>query len=269
MHPLSLELLKLIEQARYKGLGNETIRVKIKEVLQDYLLHAIYTSNNFNRLIFIGGTALRKLYGLQRMSEDIDLQSSSEIDLNSLGECILKYFRQIRYENVDFSVQKSAHIHRLTIKFAILFDLKFTRNKSEKLFIKIELEKEKNPGRPEITLYSKNSLDIPIKHFSLETMMAGKIKACLNRVWEKGKTGIKVKGRDYFDLIWYMEKNIRPDMKDLSAVFAQLDQKIEKIKPADLLIDLRPYVEDLNYLTSWCKNFHQLYQKYRVNYGGN
>lgn len=266
MHPINLELLKLIEQSRYKGLGNEAIRVKIKEVLQDYILQAIYTSNNFNSLIFIGGTALRKLYGLNRMSEDIDLQSGSDIDLGSLGECILKYFREIRYENIDFSVQKSENINRLTIKFAILFDLKFTQNKSEKLFIKIEISKEKNLSKPEITLYSKNSLDIPIKHFRLETMMAGKIKACLNRVWEKGNTGIKVKGRDYFDLIWYMEKNIRPDMKNLNSVFKKLDQKINKIKPADLLIDLRPYVEDLNYITSWCKNFHQLYKKYRANY---
>jgi hypothetical protein len=47
-------------------------------------------------------------------------------------------------------------------------------------------------------------------HFSLETMMAGKIIACLERNFQRGRDGAFIKGRDFYDLLWSMQKGIQP-----------------------------------------------------------
>ena len=45
---------------------------KIKDYLQDILLFAIYDYSGSNALVFKGGTALHKVYGLDRYSDDLD-----------------------------------------------------------------------------------------------------------------------------------------------------------------------------------------------------
>jgi hypothetical protein len=47
-------------------------------------------------------------------------------------------------------------------------------------------------------------------HFSLETMMAGKMIACLERSFQVGKTVIAIKGRDFYDLLWFMQQISNP-----------------------------------------------------------
>jgi hypothetical protein len=42
-----------------------------------------------------------------------------------------------------------------------------------------------------------NGRSLVAAHFSLETMMAGKILACLERNFERGCSGAQIKGRDF------------------------------------------------------------------------
>ncbi|MGA7607707.1 MAG: nucleotidyl transferase AbiEii/AbiGii toxin family protein, partial [Anaerolineales bacterium] len=53
-------------------------------------------------------------------------------------------------------------------------------------------------------------------HFSLETMMASKVIACLERNFQRGKEDAFIKGRDYFDLLWFMQKGVHPLEEKLS-----------------------------------------------------
>ena len=48
------------------------VRSALKEVLQDYVLNFVYNNKTYKDLIFTGGTCLRKVYGLPRLSEDLD-----------------------------------------------------------------------------------------------------------------------------------------------------------------------------------------------------
>lgn len=114
-----------------------------------------------------------------------------------------------------------------------------------------------------------------VKHYPLDVLMSGKISAALDRVYEKGKTGITVKGRDYYDLVWYMQKQVLPNeqkLLDVNAgysldnVFDLLDSKVNKIKSADLYLDLEPYFEEKQFIKDWCDNFHDLYFRYRKTY---
>jgi len=274
MHPIISQLNRMVENAKLSGIGEEIIRVMIKETLQDYVLQAIYASDH-KHLIFIGGTALRKLYQLPRMSEDLDFTSLVQVDLPNLRHTIHHHFSQIRFEPVTSSIQQSDNVHRLIVKFAVLHDIGLSPLKDENVHVKVELTVDPTKFPTKITMYNGSNLFIPMRHYPLETMMAGKIAACLNRVWEKGDTGIRVKGRDYYDLIWYMEKGIRPTSEKLidfnpdytkEAVFPLLDEKVKLIKSSDLLADLKPYLTDISATTMWCKKFHELYRKYRINY---
>jgi hypothetical protein len=114
-----------------------------------------------------------------------------------------------------------------------------------------------------------------IKHYDLPTLMSCKIVACLKRSYAKGKTGIEVKGRDYYDLIWFMQKNVIPDRNKIEdsldkveqgQYWSLLDERVAKIKTGDLLFDLEPLFVDKNYIRDWCQNFHQFYENFRGNY---
>jgi hypothetical protein len=155
-----------------------------------------------------------------------------------------------------------------------LNDIGLSPNIESKLHVKVETTVAQIYP---VEIFSKNMANTPvvIKSYPLPTQMANKILACLNRIFEVGDTGIKVKGRDYYDLIWYMEKGIKPNEKvfldanpeyTTGKVFDLLDKKISGIKSSDLLIDLRNFFEDINAITIWCNHFHELYAKYRQDY---
>jgi len=275
MHQIlnSLNLIKnsLIE----RNVSNEYIRVALKEELQNYILSVIYNSEKIDSLIFIGGTCLRKLWNLNRLSEDLDFENPEGLSLETIGEEIAEYFRKIKFDKVDYAIQSGASIYRLTVRFQVLHDLELSPNESEKLHVKVELSDSPNRFRVIQTTFSHDNLSMVIKHHDLETMMAGKIGACLQRIWEKGDTGIKVKGRDYYDLIWYMQKGINPNIdklkaenigNDLKTVFSQLDEKVALIKSSDLYSDLKSFFESDKFIRDWCEHFHEFYERYRKNY---
>lgn len=97
-------------------------------------------------------------------------------------------------------------------------------------------------------------------HFSLKTMMAGKMITCLERNFQRSKQGAFIKGRDYYDLLWFMQKGIQPLEEKLagdggksytiqSAMLAQREQ-IAGISSADLALDLLPMFESRAFIES-------------------
>lgn len=275
MHQLLSSLEQIKSSLETKGASREYIRVAIKEELQNYVLAAIYESKESDSLIFIGGTCLRKLYGLNRLSEDLDFEDPENLDFNQLGKIITEYFAKIQFSKLDYAIQKNGQVSRLTLRFSILYDLGLSIMESEKLHIKVETT-ARDIVLPVIkTPFAHDNLAMFIKHYDLETMMAGKINACLHRVWQKGATSITVKGRDYYDLIWYMQKQIRPNLekisleeptKTITAVFTELDAKVTQIKPNDLYADLKNFFESDKFIKDWCDEFPVLYHRYRSAY---
>ena len=152
-----------------------------------------------------------------------------------------------------------------------MYKLNLAEIENEKLHVKVEInENTLNDFNTEVTPYTKDIYNMVIKHYTLETLMAGKMLACINRVYRKGDTGVSIKGRDFYDLVWYMQKEITPNeyvFKDFGKskddIFKELDDIVLKIKTKDLLIDLEPLFESNIYIKEWCNNFHDLYNKYR------
>ena len=106
--------------------------------------------------------------------------------------------------------------------------------------------------------------------------MAGKITAVLKRSFFKGKGDkITFKGRDYYDLIWYLQKDVKPNMvyiKDLNKIssfkklFQELDKKIKAINLTYLKQDIENLFESKSFVEDFVKNFKNIYARYKKQY---
>ena len=273
MHPIIHKLSLITTDLKNRGLSESVIRLGLKEYLQDIILFAIYNDQDLKNLIFYGGTCLRKLYQLNRFSEDLDFESSKPIDLKLAAAKVIHHFKEDKFSGVSVSVQKSKDTSRGIFKFPILNTLGLSPLEEERLHVKVEIN-DQPTGKysTELVPYVKDHYSMLIKHYDLPTLMAGKMVACLTRVFEKGKTGVEIKGRDYYDLVWYLQRQITPNIKKLKdadkkytlkKVWELLDQKAELISNRDLLVDLEPLFDNQVFVRDWCNNFHQIYKRLR------
>ena len=258
-------------------LPNEIRRVMLKEYLQAQTLDFLYNHPDYRRLNFYGGTCLHMVYGLNRLSEDIDLDNSIGMDLGGLENDLLAYYRSnIGYAEVTANTQTGEWgVRRTTLKFPILFALGLTSHASEALHLKVEVSQHKQISIVRRTPVLMHGRSFVAAHFSLETMMAGKMLACLERHFQKGQ-GAGFKGRDYYDLLWFMQQKILPLEEKLArdgrqpytvrSAMELLGEKIAKMKPADLEADLLPLFEQRSFIKAWLEGFKENFNEYVRNY---
>jgi predicted nucleotidyltransferase component of viral defense system len=253
-------------------LAPETKRIILKEVLQAYVLDFLYNQTSYRRLNFYGGTCLHVVYGLNRLSEDLDFDNQADLELNRLANDFVEYFRKsFGYGEVSAKAQRGeGGILRITLKFPVLNTLGLSPHPSEALHLKVEVSQHEQVAVIQHTPVFVYGRSLVAAHFSLETMMAGKMLACLERNFERGRGGAQIKGRDFYDLLWFMQQRIQPLKEKLtrdgqqpytveSAMLA-LQEKVAHIKPNDLAIDLLPMFESRQYIEAWLDAFHENFQ---------
>jgi predicted nucleotidyltransferase component of viral defense system len=258
-------------------LANETKRVILKEFLHAYTLDFLYNHTVYRKLNFYGGTCLHVIYGLNRLSEDIDLDNSSGIDLNNLESDLLTFYRSnIGYTDVTAKTQIGEWgVRRTTLKFPILFPLGVTSHTNEPLHMKVEVSQHKQISilrKTPVLVYGRSFVAV---HFSLETMMAGKMLACLERSFQKGE-GATIKGRDFYDLLWFMQQKIHPLEEKLAkdgrqsytvqSAMQTVGDKIANLKISDLAEDLLPLFEQRVFIDAWLEGFKENFREYVKNY---
>jgi predicted nucleotidyltransferase component of viral defense system len=241
-------------------------------------LDFIYNHPRYRKLNFYGGTCLHVVYGMNRLSEDNDLDNSSGVELSDLESDLLTYFHTaVGYSEVTAKTQVGAGgIRRTTLKFPILFALGLTSHSNEPLHLKVEISPHQQVAvirKTPVLVYGRSFV---IAHFSLETMMAGKMLACLDRNFQRGSGGAAIKGRDFYDLLWFMQKNIQPLEEKLAKDGAQpykvqsamqaLSKKIIGIKTTDLAVDLLPLFEQRTFIEAWLEGFKENFADYVKNY---
>jgi predicted nucleotidyltransferase component of viral defense system len=270
MHTLIKSLQNIVKEGKEKDYEESKIRIILKEYLQDIILYALYNNSQTSKLIFYGGSSLRKIYGLDRFSEDLDFENPKGIELATISNVIKKYFDEIDLQTVECKTQESNNIMRVIVKFPIVKELGMSGYESEKLHVKVEVNNHLTGSYPtELTSKMLRNYSVVMRHYDLSTLFACKIIVCLDREYIKGKKNIYVKGRDFYDLVWFMnntkvlpnEKKLLDVNKDYSVenVFNLLDEKVKKINPSDLFEDLQYLIEDGEYVKKWCDNFHQIY----------
>jgi len=244
-----LELLK--EQLKNKPRKFEEAR----EFLQLLILKIIDEKGFFQHMAFVGGTALRILYDLKRFSEDLDFSLTSDQKTFSFSELISTLKRELELQNFKFTVthKENKAVASAFFKFdQLLFDLKLSPHKDEKLSIKIEIDQNPPKGFQSTLTFLNKIFLINIHQYDLPSLFAGKLHAILFRKYTKG--------RDFYDFIWFMSRKIEPNYTLLSNAILQTEHKktnldkkalsellydrIEKIDFKKIKLDIAPFLAD-------------------------
>lgn len=268
MEEFKIILEKLINESKSKNLIFK--KNLLKEYFQIITLDYIYSTKKWNNLILFGGASLSHCYGLPRLSEDLDFVSlKKDFEFEKLAIDLKNY-----YDNKGFEIKTKVQKFRIYLKFPILRELKLAkRDESNLLFLKIEIDTNfdfcKGFKIEYIPIFKFNK-PILIKTFDLETLFFTKLRAIILRKWEKttkdGKIIAKVKGRDYFDLIWYLERGIKPNLNCLGIKEIQnlddLKRKLfdiaKTIDVKSIKNDLEPLIDDVNYVNNLSKNIKDI-----------
>ena len=212
-----------------------------RESLQILILKIIYDCGFFRDLSFVGGTALRILYDLRRFSEDLDfsLTQKKVFDFTEFSQSLQRRLRQYGLI-VEVKEKTEANVKNLIIRFPeILYSLGLSPLKGQKTLIKVEVDINPPSGwRNEISLVNKIWL-FSVTHFDLASLFATKIHACFFRKY--------VKGRDFYDLIWYFSKKVIPNFELLNNGIIQTEGKNLNLGKENFKDFLREQIEKIDF----------------------
>lgn len=274
------EMRSLVNKPGVQNKSSLYIRSLLKEFLQIYVLNFIYLNQKYNKIfVFTGGTCLRHCFGLNRLSEDLDFDLKKPINVTELKNSIETYFKtEFMYEDLLTSVLQKDR--QLLLKFPVLRDLGLAiQSESDLLYVKIDL----SPMASDIfgentTLKSINNFNYLVTHYDLPSLMANKIVTVLTRQRFLGKENTKViKGRDYFDLLWFLNKNTIPNMarvndllKSSYSIPGLLNLLDGKVKMATTISkqyfkqDLIPFVDNPLILDGYLESFETNYNQSKM-----
>lgn len=273
------ELERIVREENAKGSSNPYIRSALKEYLQVYVLYFIYTSAAYSKnLIFTGGTCLRHFYGLDRLSEDVDFDFVEDVGPDELRKGLETFFvSRYKYERLGAAVKQKGQ--QILLKFPVLKELGLTTgNESDLLYVKIDLSP--TPSHTHSVIVTSGSLygfNYAARHYDLPDLMAGKLHAILTRRHLKGKENrVTVKGRDFYDLLWFMKKGVKPSIARLSEMLGKeiapgelgnmLDARVHVFIQrhlADFKVDMGPLISNKDFIPMYVDNYLAEYERLR------
>lgn len=254
----------------------------LKEIIQEIALLGLWRAKFFDHTAFYGGTALRILYGLDRFSEDIDFSllhpkkdfklasylKAVEMELEAMGFDVSIEERKKGVETAVESAFIKAETRKHLIKIQVPDVVSNHVPKNSVMNIKLEIDTDP-PGSFE-TEVKTLLLPIPfsVKVFQQPDLFAGKIHALLMRQWKT-----RVKGRDYYDFVWYIARNVPVRLKHLEARLRQsggwtskktltretlgelLKKKFANLDVAAAKRDVEPFLKDRAATALWSRAF--------------
>jgi hypothetical protein len=146
-----------------------------------------------------GGTALRFLFASARYSEDLHFaleQARSQYDFRAFLRAIQSAFTAEGY-TLDLKVSDQRAVHSAFVRFRGLpNELDLSPHRDEVLAIKIEVDTDPPAGAGLATTVIRRHVPLQIHHHDQASLLAGKLHAVLQRPY--------LKGRDLYDLLWYL-----------------------------------------------------------------
>eukprot|EP01022_Parablepharisma_sp_SALTPOND_P009881 TRINITY_DN14081_c0_g2_i3.p1 TRINITY_DN14081_c0_g2~~TRINITY_DN14081_c0_g2_i3.p1 ORF type:complete len:297 (-),score=23.97 TRINITY_DN14081_c0_g2_i3:677-1567(-) len=236
--------------------NDQARRSVVREYIQARILQCLQEKGAFVNWAFLGGTALRFLYGIPRYSEDLDfsvVDPDADSGFRSFLQSIQKRFLGEGYDvNVkvsDRKVVKSAFV-RLP---GLLYDLQLSPRRQETLSVKLELDSNPPAGAVTETTLIRRYLTLNLSHYDKASLLAGKLHAILSRPYTKG--------RDIYDLVWFLSDPTwpLPNWRLLNAALKQTDwqggiishsnwlrmlsEKLRSLDWSSVRQDVRPFLE--------------------------
>jgi len=238
----------------------------VREYLQARVLLAMQRAGAMTALTFQGGTCLRFLHSLPRYSEDLDFALEGSREAYDLP----KYLKAVRADfgaesyRVELRIREHRAVHAAMARFpGLLHELGLSPHRSEALAIGIEVDTRPPDGADcEISLVRRH-VTLRLFHHDRASLLAGKLHAVLQRGYAKG--------RDLYDLIWYLTDPDwpAPNLSLLNAALRQTgwtgaeltarswtEPVVERLEALDwerATADVRPFLEeqgDIDLITS-------------------
>ncbi|MCQ2409307.1 MAG: nucleotidyl transferase AbiEii/AbiGii toxin family protein [Clostridia bacterium] len=223
--------------AKYKPENNTDKENAIKEIVQEIILSGLSKGDFFKRAAFYGGTCLRIFHNLDRFSEDLDFALTDNEDFD-----FTEYFPFIENELKTYgigmeisnkmkdeeSAVKSAFVKGNTIMLMMWFfpndSVSGNLAGNQRIKIKFEIDTDNPEGGRTETKYRLLPSPYDVRVFDESTLFAGKIHAILCREYKN-----RIKGRDYYDYLFYCSKGTEINMTYLVSKLKN-SGKIDKAK---------------------------------------
>jgi hypothetical protein len=252
----------------------------LRDILQRLALLGLWRSKFFEHAAFYGGTALRLLYGLDRFSEDLDFSLRTvnpEFSLSSYSSSLTRELESFGFNaRIEVPGKKpDSPIESAFLKADTITQLLVIRTqekilkgipRGKLLKIKLEVDTEPPPDFTTETQFLLKPIPFPVRAFTLPDMFAGKLHAVLFRKWRS-----RVKGRDWYDLLWYAGHHPEVNLIHLEArmrqsgdytgeheltlhkLQAMLENAIEELNIDSAGSEVSPFVKNQYPLDAWSK----------------
>ncbi len=247
-------MIELIKQ-RLKDEMTDEERLNVsREFIQLLCLKILDEAGAFKNMVFTGGTALRIVFGIKRFSEDLDF-SVYKKGGKTFSETNEKLVKEIRLAGLEVNCRMKTDrtVNSSMLKFpGILKEVLPGRRGKQNLSVKVEADTSPPAGGTVQNRFIRDVFIFNVVHYDLPSMFAAKLHACFYRGF--------IKGRDFYDFIWYMSNNIKPNFVLLNNAVKQTEGKspavseenfrdflIEKIEGVDLKDarrDVERFLED-------------------------
>lgn len=259
---------------QYKPKSEEQLVSALREIMQEIALAGLYRAGFFKEAAFYGGTCLRIFYGLPRFSEDLDFTLLKKSQNFSLVEYLPFLTAEFEALGMNVSVREKPRNPNSQIESAFLkTDTEWKELVLESASFKLPLTKPSLKIKIEVDVFPplqfQTESKLLFKPFSfyvnclrIEDLFAGKMHALLFRKWKS-----RVKGRDWFDLEWYIRKGVPINLEhfsvraiesgdltrpvDESGIRALLKQKIESLDFDRVKQDVARFIPDPAGLDIW------------------
>lgn len=171
----------------------------LREYLQARILESLQHAGAMTAIAFHGGTALRFLYGIPRYSEDLDFALEQQQEVYNFRGWLETIRRNLTAEGymIDLRVNDQKVVHSAFVRFpGLLHEVGLSPHASEVIAIKLEVDTKPPLGAGLTTTLVRRHVTLNLHHHDRASLLAGKLHAILQ--WSY------VKGRDLYDLFWYV-----------------------------------------------------------------
>lgn len=277
---MNLALRGMLDRYRPRTLADH--QNALTEIIQELALLGLWRAKFFEHAAFYGGTALRIFHSLPRRSEDLDfslLRADRAFDLEPYLEAIRAElaafgfsFRVERRTKRIINAIESAFIKggtRINLAYIGAPDYLHERLPAlQQIRIRIEVDTDPPPLAEYEVLTLLAPIPFQVRLFDLPCLFAGKLHALLCRDWKR-----RVKGRDFYDFIWYLGRQVPCNVRHLQARMTQtghrrhgdhldgaqlrqlLQQRFEQVDFEQARRDVRPFIRDPAELQMWDADF--------------
>ncbi len=260
--------------------GEDYLRA-LREIVQKIALLGLWRSKFFEHAAFYGGTALRMIHGLDRFSEDMDFSllqpgpafefdarlAAARQELEAFGLACEVRSRAPRESPIRAGVLRG-QVRDLLVAIEAPAGVSAGMHPEQRLKVKLEIDCDPPPDFET----EARILLLPVPHsvrvYRPCDLFAGKLHAVLTRRWKS-----RVKGRDWYDLVWFLGRGIavrllhlqrrlensgdRPRGKPLE--LAELQELLyARIAGLDITAareDVEPFLDDRAGLSLWSRDF--------------